>query len=330
MTAVAEILFQDVETAAFVARDDETVPLAPDEVAGETLYSLLSAGTELNIYLGEYQKQGLAWGRLPFVPGYAAVFQVEAVGSDVDDIAVGDVVFCMGKHMSRQRLPRRNVLPLPAGLDPVMGPFARLANIGMSCLTTAEARPPATVVSMGLGLVGLAGAMLFDLSGYRVIAVDPVEARRELARERGLTEVVSEIDPSAVGKVPLVLDFSGHETAISAGLDVVAQGGEVVVAGVPMIRKADIYAQEILNKVFRSVARLRSGKEQQVAAHPTPFRSGSMFENMAGVLQWIADGRLNFEGLYEMGSPRDAQSIYQDVLHIRHGKLTVMFDWSDI
>jgi len=35
--------------------------------------------TELNIYLGNYE--GLSWGRLPLVPGYAATFRVEAVGS---------------------------------------------------------------------------------------------------------------------------------------------------------------------------------------------------------------------------------------------------------
>ncbi len=322
-----KVLFPEIEKATLVTEPLEHAPLGEDEVSGRTLFSLISAGTEINLYKGEYQRQGLAWGQLPFVPGYAAVFEVEAVGEGVDDIKPGDKVYCMGKHVSHQRHARRDVLPLPAGLDPELGPFARLANIGMSCLTTVEARPPARVVTTGLGLVGLAGAMVFHLSGFDVISVDPVADRRRLAEARGLPKVLDRIDLGITGKVPLVLDFSGHEQAILDGLDIIEQGGEVVVAGVPMTRKTEIYAQEVLNKLFRTFGRIRSGKEQQVAAHPTPFRQGSMFGNMNGVLNWMTEGRLDFSDLHTRVSPHDAQEAYQDVLHMRQQKLALMFDW---
>lgn len=325
---VQQILFRDVEQAELVSEPADDAPLGAAEVAGRTLFSLLSTGTELNLYRGEYQRQGLRWGQLPFVPGYAAVFEVEAVGAGVADLRAGDLVYCMGKHASAQRHPRTEVLPLPAGVSAELGPFARLANIGMSCLTTVDARPPARIVTTGLGLVGLAGAMIFRLAGYEVMSVDPVAQRRDLARERGIATVMDRIDPKVTGKVPLVVDFSGHEAAISDALDIIEPGGEVVVAGVPMVRKTDIYAQEILNKLFRNFARLRGGKEQQVAAHPTPFRHGSMFGNMNGVLRWMAEGRLDFAGLSTKVSPRDAQQVYQDALHMRQQKLALLFDWS--
>ncbi len=331
--AESKILFKAVEQAELVSEPKENRPPAPNEVVGRTLYSLVSAGTELNIYLGNYQKEGLAWGRLPFVPGYAASLRVESVGSDVKDLKAGDVVYCQGKHASWQRWPRSEVVPLPAGLAPEKAPFARLMNIGMSALTTTTARPPGKVVVTGLGPVGLLAAMIFDRCGYEVTAVDPVEARRRIAESRGLKRVAARMpidDPDYVAKVPLVLDCSGHEQAILDGLTLVEKGGEVVVAGVPMTRKTEIFAQEVLNRLFRSFASIRSGKEQAVPSHPAEFRKGSQFGNMAAGLAWIADGRIKVDGLYAIASPRDCQKIYQDTLHMRLEKLATVLDWSRV
>jgi len=206
-------------------------------------------------------------------------------------------------------------------------------NIGMSALTTTTARPPGRVVVTGLGPVGLLAAMIFDSCGYDVTAFDPVEPRRRIAQGCGLKKVVARMpvdDPTYVAKVPLVLDCSGHEQAILDGITLVEEGGEVVVAGVPMTRKTDVFAQEVLNRLFRSFASLRSGKEQSVPSHPAEFRKGSQFGNMAAGLAWMADGRIKVDGLYSIASPRDCQSIYQDTLHMRLGKLATVLDWSKV
>jgi len=61
MTQFQQILFEDVEQANFVEAEN-IGGLGADEVYGRTLFSLLSAGTELNIYRGFYQAQGLSLG----------------------------------------------------------------------------------------------------------------------------------------------------------------------------------------------------------------------------------------------------------------------------
>lgn len=328
MEKAKRIVITGVQRAVLEDYDAPSGALGHDEVAGTTLYTLLSAGTELNIYLGHYDAQGLSFGRLPFVPGYAATFRVTDVGDAVEDIEIGDVVYCMGKHAAHQRYARSEVIPLPDGLPPETAVFARLANISMSALTTTRARPPDRVVITGLGLVGLLGAMIFDAAGYEVFAVDPVASRRGIAAQRGIANVGSSIDIEKTGRVPLVLDCSGHEQAVLDGLLVVEKGGEVVVAGVPMVARTEMRAQEILNALFRSFATLRSGKEQQVAAHPTEFRTGSQFENMAAAMRWVAEGRISVDGLYSLVSPADAQDVYQKVLHMRQDHLGMVFDWS--
>ena len=69
------VTFTGNETAALITQEVEP-RLGPTEVAGRTLASLVSPGTELNgSYLGQ---------NFPRTPGYSAVFEVEHVGTDVE------------------------------------------------------------------------------------------------------------------------------------------------------------------------------------------------------------------------------------------------------
>jgi hypothetical protein len=323
-----KIMFDKVGHAELVSDEADDSPLGAHEVAGRTLFSLVSAGTELNLYLGNYEKQGLSWGQLPLLPGYASVFRAEDIGASVNDVQPDDTLFCMGPHRSWQRLTRETVIPVPAGVRPEHAVFARMANIGMSILTSTDRRPPQRVLVIGLGLVGLLASMVFSTCGYAVTSVDPLAKRREIARQKGIVQILPEVDADVIGKVPLIVDCTGNEAAILSGVQIVEPGGEVVIAGVPMIRKTDIFAQEVLNAVFRSHATLRSGKEQQIASHPTPYREGSQFSNMAGVLEWIARGRFDVSDLYYFASPGNAQTVYQDTLHKRGPALAPVFDWA--
>lgn len=325
-----KITFTADQTAELQTFERDTTPLGPDEISGRTLYTLVSPGTELNMYDGSYNRAGIAFGSFPCNPGYAASFEVEAVGSDVKDINPGDTAFCMGLHSTYQRYTREAVIPLPKGLDPVKGPFARLMNVTMSTLTTTIARPPANIVVTGLGPIGLLGALIFQRCGYNVIACDPIEARQKVARAKGLPDVRAAIptdDKRIAGKVPLVLECSGHEQAVLDGLDVLEARGELVLVGVPMNRKTEIYAQEVLNKVFRNRVVIRTGSEWEVPRQPTAYRQNSNFGNMAGALKWLDDGSISVDDLYMVMKPQDPQAIYQDVLNKRTEKMFVILDW---
>src|SRR5437867_8202227 len=92
------------EQAELLPAARDATPLGPREVAGRTLATLISAGTEL---AGQYQGS-----RFPAVPGYDAVFEVEAVGDEVEGLAAGDRAFCMGRHRSFQRTEQERALRL--------------------------------------------------------------------------------------------------------------------------------------------------------------------------------------------------------------------------
>jgi threonine dehydrogenase-like Zn-dependent dehydrogenase len=311
------------EQAELLPAERDRSPLGPREVAGRTLATLISAGTEL---AGSYQGT-----RFPSVPGYAAVFEVETVGEEVTDLKPGERAFCMGPHRSWQRASRERVLPVPAALAPEVATFARMTSVTMSTLTTTAARPPERVLVSGLGLVGHLGAQVFAACGYEVIACDPIPARRAFAEQVGIARVFPAVpldDAEIAGSVALVLECSGHEQGALDGCRVVRKGGEVVQVGAPWRRQTELFAHELLHLVFHRYVTLRSGWEWEVPIQPAEFRTGSIMANLAAALRWLAEGRVRVDDLYTLLPPRDAQSAYQDLLHRRAERLAIVFDWT--
>lgn len=310
------------ERAELLPVERDARPLGPREVTGRTLASLISAGTEL---AGAYQGTSF-----PRVPGYAAVFEVEALGSEVADLRVGERVFCMGPHRSYQRVTREQALPVPDGLPPEQAVFARMMSVSMSTLTTTTARPPAQVLVTGLGLVGHLAAKIFASCGYAVTACDPSAARRQIAEASGIRRVLPAVpleEPGFSGEVALALECSGHEQGALDGCRLVRKRGEVVLIGTPWQRRTDLTAHELLHAVFHRYVTLRSGWEWELPLHPTEFRHGSITGSLTAALRWLAEGRVQVEGLYEPVAPGEAQRTYQDLMHQRMERLAVVFDW---
>jgi len=310
------------KTAQVVEVDPLAAPLPPKDVRGRTLVSLTSPGTELNYcYLGK---------QFPSYPGYATVFVAEEVGSEVTDIPAGSLVFGPGCHQERHQMPRDNVVPLPRGLAPERAIFARLAGVSMSTLNTTTAHPPSRVLVTGLGPVGNLAAQIFSACGYSVTAVDPVEKRRETARECGLADVRASIGdgaPDITDKVALHLECSGHEQAVLDGCKCVRKRGEVVLVGVPWQKRTDISSFDLLHAIFHRYVVLRSGWEWEVPMQPTDFKGNSLSENYAAAMEWIAAGKIKVDGLATCYSPRQAQEVYSGLLDQTLPTPAALFDW---
>ena len=318
-----EIIIAAPETAEMRPAERDPSALGPQEVAGRTLVSLVSAGTELAaLYQGT---------TFPGRPGYAAVFRIEEVGAEVTGFQPGDAAFCMGPHRSFQRFPEADVLRVPDTLAPESAVFARMMGITLSTLTTTTARPPQQVLVTGLGPVGHLAAQIFSMAGYQVAGCDPSEARREIARQHGITTLFPAVpldDPSLCGQVALVLECSGHEAAALAACRIVRRRGEVVLVGVPWQPRTQLSAHALLHAVFHQYAVLRSGWEWELPVHAAPHGASSMFENFEAALRWLASGRISVNGLGTEASPADAQSVYQNLLHGRAERLAMLFRWA--
>jgi threonine dehydrogenase-like Zn-dependent dehydrogenase len=324
-TDCQQVLFTAPEQAELVAVDVNTAPLTPQEVAGSTVTSLISAGTELAGYQGLWP-----WTDFPAAPGYSAVFRVEEVGAEVTDVRPGDLALCMGRHTSYQRVARHEMVLLPDGLTPEVAAFARMLNVTLTTLKTTAARPADKVMVMGLGLVGHLAAKNFIRCGYQVMAVDPDPGRRRLAQQSGIHAVYPTTpldDPQIAKQVALVLECSGHEQAFVDACAVVRKRGEVVQVATPWRQQTQLAAHEIQRAVFFNYLVIRSGWEWELPRQPDDFRPHSIWGNLATAVQWLVEGSVQVDGLYEVASPQNAQEVYHRLLNRQVEKLAVIFDW---
>src|SRR3954454_16542793 len=132
-------------------------------------------------------------------------------------------------------------------IDPAL-PLSRACLLGCGVLTgfgavlrTAQVTPGATVAVIGCGGVGLSviqGARLAYAS--RIVAVDVDDAKLDLARRCGATDVVNANSTDAVaavqGLVPAGVDFAfeaiGRAGTVRQALDMVGFGGVVTSVGI--------------------------------------------------------------------------------------------------
>jgi len=107
-------------------------------------------------------------------------------------------------------------------------------------LNTASVRPGQSVAVFGLGGVGLASVMAAHVaSAWPIVAVDPVEAKRKLARELGATAVFAPeeaekgVKDLTGGGADVTFEAAGVPAVLEAAFRAVRRGGTTVAMGLP-------------------------------------------------------------------------------------------------
>lgn len=226
------------------------------EVAVETLVSGISAGTELLVFRDEAPSELTADESIdaldgdlsyPVQYGYAAVGTVTETGESVDADWHGRTVFCFNPHESRFTATPEELVPVPDDID--IEAMAMLPSVETATSLVLDGRPRIgeRVVVFGAGVIGL--CTIDALSAFpldRLVAVEPVPARREHARRLGADVAIhpSEIDeefPTDTdgsgtdfpgGNPPgadLVFELSGQPAALDDAIAVAGYDGRVVV-----------------------------------------------------------------------------------------------------
>jgi 2-desacetyl-2-hydroxyethyl bacteriochlorophyllide A dehydrogenase len=230
---------------------DAPVPApGPGQVLIRTMYTGVSAGTELNVYRGVApqwsQRQDPASGLFlagepqwtyPLVYGYSNVGAVEELGSDVSGLSRGDLVFSFTPHCEYVVADAQAVVALPELPDVRRGVF--LANLNTAMTGVLDARPSlgSVVVISGLGVIGLLVTQLVRRTGPGlVVGIDPLEHRQKLALAAGADLVFSPTDPVAEllrdrtnGRgADIVIEVSGAAPALAAAIRIAGFNGLVV------------------------------------------------------------------------------------------------------
>ncbi|MGH3274138.1 MAG: zinc-dependent alcohol dehydrogenase, partial [Streptosporangiaceae bacterium] len=200
---------------------DVPVPACrPGGVLVQSLFSLISAGTELmkvtearmslagmararpdqvRKVLDSVSQQGLvttyrkAMSRLDsYTPlGYSLCGVVTEVGAGAAGFQVGQIVAAAGNeyalHAEYNWIPVNMCVPVPAGVDPEHAAFATVGAIAMQGVRRAEVQLGETALVIGLGLVGQLAVRLLLAAGVQVVGLDVVADRCQQALKAGAT-----------------------------------------------------------------------------------------------------------------------------------------------
>ena len=107
------------------------------------------------------------------------------------DFDLGDMVFVAKGHASHHRVDvtKMSVIRVPEDVLPQDAVYVRFCAVSMATLRTTVARPGDGVAIFGLGVVGTMAAQIYQVSGYEVIGIDPLDARCKQAECCGVRHI---------------------------------------------------------------------------------------------------------------------------------------------
>ncbi|WP_344877831.1 zinc-binding dehydrogenase [Allokutzneria multivorans] len=208
--------------------EEPAAVLAPGQVRVRTLYSGISAGTELTAYRGSNPYLSKHWDaeRRLFVDGTpsfgypVAGWGYQEVGAvtetSVPDLQVGQRVWGIWGHRSEAVVDAAKLEGhvLPESVPPMAGVFARLGAIALNAVLDADIHLGEDVAVFGQGVLGLITTRLATLNGARVIAVDALPQRLGLAAKQGAVLALNAVDDAVAERITTHTDGRGADTCI--------------------------------------------------------------------------------------------------------------------
>jgi 2-desacetyl-2-hydroxyethyl bacteriochlorophyllide A dehydrogenase len=313
--------------------------------------SLISAGTEMTAYTGDFPPGDSAWARYvryPFPPGYSFVGVVAAVGEGcalvpgqrvaieaphasgilVDAPAAGG----SGADAASIHSPSAPVV-VPDHVSPDEAAFHTLARIAMQGVRLAQVELGACVAVIGCGLVGQLAMRLARLAGaLRVVAVDLSERRLEHAVAGGadsgvradVADPVQAVRERCGGRLAdVVIDATGAPSSFATAVRIARDLGRVVLLGSPR-GSVTIDLHDDVHTRGLVVVGAHASTTPRRETSQTPW---SMARNTSLFLALLAEGRVRVDDLVSHRFPLSrADEAYGLLAREREAALGVLFD----
>ena len=188
---------------------------------------------------------GLPWLSYPGEPGglgHEGWGVIDAVGPDVDGLAVGDRVAALSyRSFAEYDVARADaVVKLPAALAGQPFPGEPL-GCAMNIFRRSDIRAGQTVAIIGIGFLGAVLTKLASDAGARVIAISRRQSSLDLAKLHGAAETIAMNDHQAIIDVVTtltgerlcerVIECVGRQWPLDLAGEIVGFGGKLIVAG---------------------------------------------------------------------------------------------------
>jgi len=266
--------------------------------------------------------------------GYSCAGIVVEVGKSIEDIKPHDKVACAGagyaNHAEFVCVPRNLVVKVPDNLSLKEAASVTLGAVAMQGARRAGLTFGETVTVIGLGLIGQILVQILKVAGCRVVGIDLVKSRVELAQSLGMDYgiVAGEDNP-----VELVFKYAGlgadatiitaatqSDLPVQQAMEITRKKGKVVVVGdVGLhLKRSPFYEKEIdfLISCSYGPGRYDETYEGEGIDYPYAYVRWTENRNMQEYLRMLAEGKVNFGALisreYDVADAPEAYRVLKE------------------
>ncbi len=322
-------------------------PPGQGEILCKAEKSLISIGTELNALRGEFDPgtNWIDWVHYPFRPGYSMVGRVMAVGRGVKGIKEGDRVASYGLHQQYYRAQVSGTQDdMPDGTGPYVlpdpitsedGTWRSLAVTCQNAVRRAQFELGEMVGVVGLGILGQLVTRYLAVGGARkIVVIDPVRSRLELARQGGATDLLSIDVKDAVEPIreitngwmlDVVFDVTGSPETLAPCVQLVRKLGRLVLLGdTPVPTQQRLGPGVVLNSI--AILGIHGYMLPEKASPFAPWTADRMSRLF---FDYLMSGRTHVSELVtHRYSPLQAPEVYLALLKDRSTDVGVILDWT--
>jgi threonine dehydrogenase-like Zn-dependent dehydrogenase len=310
----------------------------PGEVLLRTRRTLISTGTELTVFSGNYTAE-TAWGRhgrFPYRAGYSAAGEVVEVGPGVNALTVGDIVAASTPHARYVVAPEESLTIARDGANVLdsLG-FTTLNQTVVNGVRRSGAGLGDAVVVFGLGILGQLAVRYAHLSGARpVVGVDVAALRLGAVPERpGIAvvdasggDVVNAVSDLTGGRMAdIVFEVTGDPALIPGEFGALrpSEGRFVVLSSPRGPTSFDFH--DLCNSPSHTIIGAHTDSHPSVETPANPWtrpRNGELFVKL------LVDGEMDLEPLVTHRLPfGEACSAYEMLAADRTSALGVVLNW---
>ncbi len=236
-------------------REYSQIELGQHDVRVASRFAVAKHGTEMSFFKGYGLSRGFydpeyrlfrphrEEDHFPVPVGNTTIGTVIEVGPEVRRFALGDTVFAYSPFKEEHVWSEATVRSLPEGVPWQAAGCLDPADFAVGAIRDGHVRLGDAVAVFGMGAIGLCVLQAAQAAGaHPVIAVEPIDSRREIARQLGADAVFdpSQVDAGVAIKdltdkrgADVCIEYSGHHLALQQALRAVAYGGTVVAGAFP-------------------------------------------------------------------------------------------------
>lgn len=319
--------------------EDQMLPVVRDgEVLIRTRKSLVSTGTEMTVYRGDFP-EGSAWSNhaaYPYLPGYSNIGVVVEVGRGVDRGWLGKRVGTYGPHAMYVVAHHSQLREIHDDkISDEVATFFTIAEIVMNGVRRSKLHWGESAAVYGLGLLGQLCVQLCRIAGaMSVFAIDVNPRRLELiGRDPVVIPVLGEgpiidiVRPRTRGRlVDVVFEVTGNPSLIPKEFEALREQGRFVLLSSPRGKTAFDF-HDLCNAPSYSILGAHNFSHPQHATLDNPWtcqRDGELFFDL------LTSGALRIEPLISHRVDfSEATRWYSELDGDHQNAMGVVFSWPD-